>query len=130
MARERLRAESWVPPPNLCNHMENNDKMVSEMPVPSRGLHSGLQVWAEELPGEEQSFCMSTSSAGVNPRLTNTLEIWPTLCTLRAGNVSSIPGEERSEGRGRGWETSGHIPPWNSLTHPCYLPALPVGHIV
>lgn len=58
-------------------------------------------------PGEAWGFRVSTWSAEMSPQPTSLLEMQPTLCTLRAGTLSLIPGEGRSEGRGGGEGTSG-----------------------
>lgn len=74
--------------------------MAAEIPVPTRGHHSlqpsDLGRGSLGKPG----FCVSTWSAVVSPQLTNLWEMQPTPCTVRAGTLSLIPGEGRSEGGG------------------------------
>lgn len=82
-------------------------------------------------PGEVWNFCVSTWSAEVSPQLTNLWEMQPALGRFRAGNVSLIPGELRSEGGEKLGDIRGtRVPQWSDLTHPCCLPALPMGYIV
>lgn len=73
----------------------------SETPVPTRGHHllwpSGL---GEEPWGSLGFLCEHLICIAESLQLTNLLEMQPTLCTLRAGVLSLIPGEERSEGGG------------------------------
>lgn len=111
-------------PPKACKHSEAHRtgiKMASEIPVPTRGHHLLMALRPRQRsPGEAWGFCVSIWSAGASPQLTNLLEMHPTFCTLRAGTLSLIPGEGRSEGRGGGEGTSGMYfseEQFDSLTH-------------